>query len=103
MTRNRTAAAKLRSCISDLWMSRREGRTQAQIDRIDAELDRVEVEYFAVLNADPDVSYSELTGRLTAARNGLDAIRQEREQFTNALVTAGSLLGSISGVLGLLS
>ncbi|MEO9528887.1 hypothetical protein [Roseibium sp.] len=102
MPSNKAAAKKLRNCISDLWLSRSKGRTTAQIDRIDAELRRVEEEYFAILGVPANASYAELTGDLTRARNGLNAIRQDRDDFTNGLVTATKLLGSISAVLKLI-
>ena len=101
MATNGTAVKRLRNCISDLWLSRSKGRSDDQIARIDAELTRVEDEYFAILGVPKNATYAEITGRLTQARNGLNAIRDDRQNFTNGLVSATKLLGSLSAVLKL--
>lgn len=101
MPTNDKAAKRLRNCISDLWLSRSKGRTNDQIAQIDAELFRVEEEYFAAVGASSNATYAEITGKLTQAKNGLTAIKDSRDNFTNGLVTATKLLGSLSAVLKL--
>jgi len=103
VTSNKSARKKLRNCISDLWLSRSNGRTPDQIDGIDDNLTKLEEEYFALGNKKPGAKYAELTGQLTAAADGLTEIKENRDQFTNGLVTASKLLGSITSTLGLLS
>jgi hypothetical protein len=101
-TSRELAARRMRSLISDLWLSRSKGRTPEQIDLIDEAIRRVQEEYFALIGHSPSGSYAEITGKLKEAEAALKKIREGREDFTNLLVSASKLLGSLTGVLKLI-
>ena len=102
-TSKELAKRRMRSLLSDLWLSRSEGRTPAQIALIDEAIRRVQHEYFALIGHSPSGSYAEITGKLKEAEGDLKKILQDREDFTNLLVSATKLLGSLTGVLKLIS
>lgn len=103
MATNKEAKRKIRKAINVLQDSLfTETLTDQQRKRIKMSLNLLFDAYADVTGLPSNLSYSDAAGFLRASSARLQAIRNERQELSNSLATAGKILGAVNGVLGLI-
>ncbi len=103
MANNRDAMKRIRRAILDLMSVRdKSNPTNVQKTRIKASIRALEDEYLALVGVDRNITYEEITKKLTSSKEELEEIVVERNQLANAFTSASKILGSITSVLKLL-
>jgi hypothetical protein len=101
-TNNATAAQKIHDAIITLLLAYDGNKSAAEKSRIKKAANALKAEYDALKGRTPSKTYAEVTGKLSSARNRLLAIKNDRDKLATDFVSAGKILNSITGVLGLI-
>lgn len=97
------AAQRINTALRDLMAVQADPGhlSAAEKTQVDQSITALKTEYMALYNVLSSASYAEITGQITAAKSDLEHIKQNRDDFKNALVTARSLAKTLGLVLRL--